>query len=341
MSTNNRIEYIDLAKGICIFLIIFHHINTAILKDDFIILNITKIFRVPLYFVLSGLFFKTYGSFENFILKKTNKLLVPFCFFFLTTSICLPKLLYLFGTDILYGSTVHFDALWSFTFREFFQNVPIWFLLCLFEVNILFYFIHSMSMKLKVDYQMFFILLVSLFFGGLGFFLSKIHFNLPCFLDSAISALPFFAIGYFLKKSTTFLQVNEMDRFAIIFVLLGFSICFCINGNIDFLHNFFATSYLNVLIGGIGGTLSVLYLAKKMRYIPLISYCGRYSIIILVTHHILILLFRPISFLIGISATCKMFFIFILVIILEFPIILLFRKYLPYVTAQRDLIALK
>ena len=37
--------------------------------------------RMPFYFTLSGLFFKDYGGFRT-ILKKVNRLLVPFVFFY-------------------------------------------------------------------------------------------------------------------------------------------------------------------------------------------------------------------------------------------------------------------
>ncbi|MBR5149733.1 MAG: acyltransferase family protein, partial [Bacteroidaceae bacterium] len=72
---NKRIEFIDLAKGICILLIIMGH--TGIQVD---ITGITAM-RTPLYFALSGLFFKDYGGFLPLLVRKTNKILIPFLFF--------------------------------------------------------------------------------------------------------------------------------------------------------------------------------------------------------------------------------------------------------------------
>jgi fucose 4-O-acetylase-like acetyltransferase len=65
-SSKKRIEWIDLAKGICIFLVVANHIfyyNCVFLEQ----------LRMPLYFVLSGLFFKNYGGFCEFVLKKQIK----------------------------------------------------------------------------------------------------------------------------------------------------------------------------------------------------------------------------------------------------------------------------
>lgn len=65
-----RIEFIDLAKGICILLVVSVHVfgSTGAISGKF--LGITNIFRMPLYFLLSGLFFKTYGGILPFLKKK-------------------------------------------------------------------------------------------------------------------------------------------------------------------------------------------------------------------------------------------------------------------------------
>jgi fucose 4-O-acetylase-like acetyltransferase len=63
LSDHKRIEWIDLAKGICIFLVVANHIfyyNCVFLEQ----------LRMPLYFILSGLFFKDYGGFCEFMLKN-------------------------------------------------------------------------------------------------------------------------------------------------------------------------------------------------------------------------------------------------------------------------------
>lgn len=51
-----RIDFIDLAKGVCIFLVVIGHCGVPINIPGF------EIVRMPLYFILSGLFFKDYGG---------------------------------------------------------------------------------------------------------------------------------------------------------------------------------------------------------------------------------------------------------------------------------------
>ena len=76
-SIKPRIEWIDTAKGICILLVVYSHVYMG---DHPAFLHFQDYFRMPLYFLLSGLFFKTYNNFHNFFIKKTNKLLIPFVF---------------------------------------------------------------------------------------------------------------------------------------------------------------------------------------------------------------------------------------------------------------------
>ena len=71
METKKRIEFIDLAKGVCILLVIMMHTDVNV---DFPGL---RGMRMPLYFILSGLFFKDYVGFLNLLVKKANKILIP------------------------------------------------------------------------------------------------------------------------------------------------------------------------------------------------------------------------------------------------------------------------
>ena len=75
--SKKRIEFIDLAKGVCILQVILIHCGYSFEPAGL------RALRVPLYFVLSGMFFKDYGGFISTVWKKTNKLIIPFLFFFL------------------------------------------------------------------------------------------------------------------------------------------------------------------------------------------------------------------------------------------------------------------
>ena len=137
-TTTNRIDYIDLAKGFCIILVVLYHVlNHLHVKSEYVYLLST--FRMPLYFFLSGLFFKEYEGFMGFFIRKINKLLIPFCFFYLTTSFFLPNILHFWGFTVSHTESLGIHGLWAFITKEQFANNPIWFLWCLFTINIFFY----------------------------------------------------------------------------------------------------------------------------------------------------------------------------------------------------------
>lgn len=63
-----RIEFIDLAKGICISLVVYQHVYMGDPNPK--LMEFQDYFRMPLYFILSGLFFKTYEGFTSFTHKS-------------------------------------------------------------------------------------------------------------------------------------------------------------------------------------------------------------------------------------------------------------------------------
>lgn len=115
-----RVHFIDLAKGVAIILVVAFH---AGLTD-----NIPAIgaMRMPLYFVLSGIFFK-YRGFVDFLFKKTNNLLIPFAVF-LVLGISWRVALRGQGVIDILGQPIR---------EPFIANQAIWFLIALFWVNML------------------------------------------------------------------------------------------------------------------------------------------------------------------------------------------------------------
>lgn len=342
MENKSRIEYFDTAKGFCIILVVIFHM-AEYYQVTLPLASFTRAFRMPLYFFLSGIFFKDYGGFTNFLRKKTNKLLIPFLFFYLTLSWIVPYVLYRLGGVALWkvADRSSFSVLFDCVVREDFPNTPIWFLLCLFNVNILFFICYLVSewipqLRTKI------IIVMSLIFGLCGLLLWYYHVNLPLFIDSSFTALPFFMAGYVIKNKTNFMRANRIDRFAIPFVLLCFvTVYFCARYDISFKQNlFFGYSYLSLYPCGLLGTLGIIYCAKLFGNIPGISYWGRYSIMILVTHYTIFQFLSPmVRFITGGygNVACLMVNM-VITLTLYFYIIPFMKKYLPYVTAQKDIL---
>ena len=170
------------------------------------------------------------------------------------------------------------------------------------------------------------------------------NLDLPYFIDSALSATPFFFFGWYLRNNTEFLSKNlsKTKKIAtiplciIVFLIIHyFSFGYCgIMGNsygglIGILHFY---PY------GIIGTLAILQLSHIMGLVPFISYIGRYSIIILCTHAYIIQL-TGIAFSYFIHNNWILLLLtFSATAVLNAAIIPIFLKWLPYVTAQKDIL---
>lgn len=334
MSDNKRIAFIDLAKGFCILLVVATHTMGAIPVNI-----LFSSFRIPLYFFLSGLFFKTYGGGYNFLIKKTNKLLIPFLFLYLFTVVGLSLLKSCFGNE-------EFDVsvFYGFVLEKGYVNSAIWFLLCLFEVNILFCIISLVCRYKKA--LMFFCCLLS---GIIGY-----NIHSPMYLDTCLVAMPFFFIGYFLRNSSVnILYANKYDRYNSIFIpflVILFLVLLLpdfVDGKIPhclYVWNYYELEVFRLYTVGLIGIFIILLLSKRMSYVPYISYIGRYSIVILGIHqlvnHLLLGCFIKLCahYSFDIHNIWILIMKFVLCVLISSMFIPVCIKYLPYFFAQKDLI---
>ncbi len=243
-----RIGFIDLAKGVCIILVVAMHCGVPV---D--IIPGLESMRMPLYFILSGLFFKDYGGWVNFLVRKTNKLLVPFLFWYLL-GCTVYYALSLVNPSILDGNR---NIIWNLFNSHWIINLPIWFLPALFWCNVLFC---TISLYVKKDALR--ILLVCLL-GSLGVYLGQKELLLPLFVDTALTSLPFFACGYYLKHSGI-LYPNRCDRYNVLFAFLAWGGAYALSKCV-YCHSEFI---MNVLQGG-GSGLCFRHPFRSRRVVPL------------------------------------------------------------------------
>ena len=333
-----RVEWIDTAKGVCICLVVLHHIfaSYGLYTKGIISSHIyysLQSFRIPLYFVLSGLFFKSYGGILFFIIKKLNKIIVPFAFFYLLLSVMTPWILARIGVDIFGIGNLSFSKVaTAFYYNEgLYPNGPIWFLICLFQVNIIFYIIWSISDSKVI------LPILSVLIGALGLYLSCLGLNLYCNSDSALTGVPFFLVGYLIKRTDIFSD-NKQNVFVVLcFVIVSFLFIYFFSRNSEFNFNKFA-NVLTIYPCGILGSLSVLLVCKCFGKVPILTFWGHYSLIILSTHYFILDLLR---YVLNYTLIDVWWVTFIVLMSLYFVSIPLLIKYLPYFTAQKDLIIWK
>lgn len=338
-----RIEYFDLAKGICIIMVVLYHLaecyDTTLLVNSYF-----KLIRMPLYFFLSGVFFKTYEGFFGFLKRKTNKLLIPFSFWYLFVSVGLSLLLYyVFGIRLnRAGDMCFWDSLTAFWTKENFPNDPIWFLLCLFHVNILFYLVYLVSSRFK-RFDGIAIFSLSMICGGGGLLLWYKGINLPAFFDSALTSMPFFCFGYLIRNHTKILVPNRCDKYLIasslaLLILVG-CMALILDNDYSLKRNWFTPkSAWCVYPCGMLGTLGVILFAKKLKRVPIVSMFGRYSIMILVTHRIILEAYAALFQHIGIPEAIAMYLNLAVTLLSYLLLIPFMRRFMPHVTAQKDVI---
>ena len=336
-----RIQYIDLAKGLCILLVVLYHVFMHVNYMSPLVKSL-GCFRMPLYFFLSGLFFKEYEGFIGFFLRKVNKLLIPFFSFYLVTCLALPNLFYMFGYPGLSENSIGLRGLYAFITEKSLINLPIWFLWVLFLVNIYFYILLVFSKRLPVTkrYLPFVLAFMCFFVGIIGSSVLSRRINLLVYVDSAMSALPFFAVGYLFNKFTDILVPNRWDKYLPFIIILFFAITYFFGGTCSYRLNKFYINPFWQYICGITGTLGIIFTAKVIQHIPFVTYWGRYSIMILLTHALLLKFYSPLILKLHFPIPITVVVILMITMFSYQFIIPLMKKYLPYVTAQKDLITI-
>lgn len=274
---HNRIEFFDLAKGVCILLVVLNHIK--LFNDNEINIPNFEALRMPLYFVLSGIFFKAYKP-KVFFIKKINNILVPFFFWLIASDI-----LKIFGGVLHKHSISLFDlSIIAFLTEPFCRDLhgSLWFLICLFMTNTIYYLAYLI---LKDSERMFFAILV---FAVIGYLLFRFNIYLPYFMDNSLIAIPFFFFGY-VVRGLSYLTPEYSKKNSLLlgigYVLISYIIYYIFNHpyliiSISSFHGAPIMGYLNS-IAFVTGTL---LLCKVVNWLPVVSYFGRYSIIVLCVH---------------------------------------------------------
>lgn len=283
---------------------------------------------MPLYFILSGLFFKDYGSLFKLVIKKTNRLLIPLLFF---ASIELVIITFQNPISVIDNIALPF-------IKPGIMNFPTWFLLCLFWVNLFYYFIHTKCKRTSTKMVYVFIL------GCIGAFLSYYDVYLPLFMSSAFSATPFFFVGVILRRMPILYKTNHNKALLLLGItLLIASGTYCYlryTPRISFLSNSYQGNYLEIFVVAVSSVIGLLLLCKSIKWLPVISYLGRYSIIVLGMHIIV----RNYAYLPVYKITHHTFSdteILCFTLLLCWFAIPVIKHTLPKLSAQQDLIKLK
>ncbi len=277
---NKRIEWIDISKGIGIFLVIIGHtmLEPAIRTQIYV-------FHMPLFFLLSGFLFshKKHPNAGSFTLAKAKSLLIPYTVF---------SFLSLYLGKILLEAEINLEAFMSaFLLSQrnaLYFDEPLWFLTSLFTIEILFYFF------VKYIKKPFIIWLAA---AGLSI-LSIRYLNaltaesvLPWSLDQSLYYLFYFACGYVMK--TTGLLRNSGKKSPLL-LLASVIYLYLLVDNTIYTRIFQQISeipylpdsvflFLNHAVWALLAILFVFYLSQFLAF-SFVKFLGEKSLIFLALH---------------------------------------------------------
>ncbi len=327
---NRRIEFVDLTKGICIILVIMSHIGGAFDKLDSHSMLVA--FRMPLYFFISGLFFKSYEGFQGFALRKVNKLLIPFLFFYVG-SFLLKYTIWIVAPGTFQQPVSWSELLLIFQGHSLIKfNPPIWFLVALFNCNILFYLVHYLRKRVGLMF------IAILLIGATGFFLGKKQIVLPLYTDIAMTALPFYAGGFWIRRYNFFLFPHRLDKLIPVIVIFSACILYFFSSSPGMRTNHYSGNIFQLYVAAFAGIFSIMLLCKKIRHIPIVSYLGRYSIITLSIHGPILHFAHPMAVRYLHNEWLQAFGLLGLVLVISLISTPVFLKLIPQVVAQKNLI---
>src|SRR5690349_6040281 len=288
---SKRIEYLDIAKGIGILLVVLGHNDFEVIS--LFVQRLIYSFHMPLFFFLSGYFINASIPFFDFFKKRFNALMKPYIFtIFLIyfTSVSFEKMG--FNTAItrtvksLYGSGHYLD--W----------VQLWFLPHLFVVSLYaFVFIRLMS-RISNRWVRWGILLATLaitipflniFYPFPLSILGRDYelWGLPFSLDLVLASGFFFLLGNEVRQATTEKTFDNWLLLAAtggIVLLLNILFPYEIDFNIRLYESFLVNTTEAIL-----GILFILALARQIevhttRLASVLKYLGNISLIILLFH---------------------------------------------------------
>ena len=283
-----RVEYVDIAKGIGITLVVMGHNDFALISP--FAHKLIYSFHMPMFFFMSGMFFKPDIPFWTFVHQRFNRVLRPFLFmllFIFFTSISFSKVSILEASrrlvKAMYGSGQYLD--W----------VQLWFLPHLFVVSLFAYlFIRALRQPLLIRLR--WAVLVVLYIIGV-FSINLFYpfelslpgkdftlYGLPFSLDLVLISGFFFILAYELNQ-IRYASFLESPWTLIISALMLIFLVWYFPAKIDFNIRWFDSLPINT-IEALLGIFFILALSKHLAQIgwlsTLFKYIGQASLIILI-----------------------------------------------------------
>ncbi|MFP5268671.1 acyltransferase family protein [Coleofasciculus sp.] len=276
-ATKQRVQWVDYAKGIGIFLVVFGHtlrglVNSSILDASTIIISIDQwiySFHMPLFFCLSGLFIERSSSkpLRDFVVSKLKVIAYPY----FVWSVLQTVLQAIAGSYT--NNPIPLTNLWRIVYQPVMQY---WFLYSLFVIMLVYAIVH----KLNVSPRVFLILAIL-------FYLTQIvdvHLGSWGVLYSVRRYAIYLALGAVVGSSRLMSQLSQWKTKTLLIVTIG---GFCAVG-LAVGFNLMAVKLLTpiVAIFGIAASVALAILLDRFNRTGFVKQWGSLSLEIYVAHTI-------------------------------------------------------
>ncbi|MDO8330192.1 MAG: acyltransferase family protein [Fluviicoccus sp.] len=273
-----RLNYIDTAKAVGIFLVVLGHAHYV---PEPLIVWIYS-FHMPLFFFVSGYLMsnrKLSGDILSYVRQQANSLLLPYIIFFgisfvvwllrvrITHEVSVSPLMALKGGLLAYGDVLV-------------VNYPLWFFSCMFVVSLLFFCARKLS---GIAFSALFLTIV----GVMATFVFK-GVTSPWSLTNALVAVSFYAGGnWFRLKGGPVELLSKRQAFVWLMVAVSLSVAVSLwNGRVDLNSMQFGQNPVYFFMGAYAGIASILLFSRIVYAGVLLQWVSRNTIIIFPLHAI-------------------------------------------------------
>lgn len=312
---NKRVDYIDVIKGIAIWGVIWRHTT----YPDWLTLNF-------IFFILGGFFFKR-KPIKVFLKEKIQYIIIPFLSFY---AVSYPFRIIVHYWDYMTLSTFDWGCLFdvfniSTTTDYLFVNVPLWFLVCLFVIQLLYYFISYLDKRL--------IFAISILCLCSKSFLFSIP--TPFMINAACYYMGFFALGNLLGKPwIEKLKEVRFRKVSLVISGLLFAMLFIPIVHLD--GWIYDVVYAFKLLMAFFIMMSVASWFNEKRYLSLVRFYGENSLTILGLHMLpLTVLIRITNAVFGETTIFAGFVQSVIVMAIMYVVILFCNKYIPFLVGKK------
>lgn len=254
-SGRNRKGYLDIAKAMCILIVLVNHIELSLGRAN----QFLGVFFVSGFFVLSGMTFhqRAGETLKSFVRKKAKRLLLPYAgysLFYLgwytmraffsgafTLSDFSRKL-----AGCMYARTYLFPERDEKVYLMEIMNAPMWFLPALF-VSLVLYYVISRYLGEKKKWGVLFCLALALLCHY------AVPFLLPWSIDTAMAMIPLLYAGEELAKKD-YIQITRTKLWVMPFMLFSFLLLVMVNGSGNISVGDYGRSIILFLISSFVGT---------------------------------------------------------------------------------------